>query len=193
MADMARVRTVFTGVAGTPWYSNIYIGAIGSGIDFQAYTDAVGDFWESQASVLRGDVDYTVEGDLAILNDATGEITRVEGTTGVSGSFTSAAEPLPTQTQLLLRVLTNTYLNGRRIRGRIFIPGYCEPSSTAGRPAPTLLTDVPASFEATIGALPHPVVVWHKPNAETGAPGSQHAYDSIQVWSEWSVLRSRRD
>jgi hypothetical protein len=128
----------------------------------------------------------------------------VEATTGVlTGAFagtdpssvtgTAAGDPLPSQTQGLVRLATSTVISGRRLRGRLFIPGPVEADNTsAGVPSSTYTTDVTTAaatlFDA--GATASEPVIWHRP---TGGSGGNHGLvTGVTTVATWSVLRSRR-
>lgn len=131
-------------------------------------------------------------------------VIAVEATTGVlSGAFTGtepadvvgtgSGDILPLQTQGLLRLGTSTIINGRRVRGRLFVPGPIESVNAAGGvPSGSYVTDVTAGgatlFDA--GATSSEPVVWHRP--VNGAGGSHALVTSVACAPTWSVLRSRR-
>lgn len=131
-------------------------------------------------------------------------VLALEATTGVlTGTFnatdpattigTDTGDPLPYQTQGLLKWTTASVINGRRVRGRLFIPGPTEGSNTsAGVPMTTYTNDV-VSGGGTLfnpGATTSFAVVWHRPSG-AGA-GAAPAITAATASPTWSVLRSRR-
>lgn len=131
-------------------------------------------------------------------------VLALEATTGVlTGSFTAApaltvvgglgSEPLPRQTQGLIRWGTATVINGRRVRGRLFTPGMGEADNDGtGSPVAALVTAL-TTAGATIfvaGATSSEACVWHRPVG--GAGGASPDITSAAGSPTWAVLRSRR-
>lgn len=128
----------------------------------------------------------------------------VEDTTGaLQGAFAGtdpatvggavATDALPHQTQGLLRLGTSSVIGGRRVRGRLYIPGPCEvDNSVNGNPAASYISDITAAFAAlnTAGATTSMPRIWHRPQGGSG--GQAVAITSFAVATSWSVLRSRR-
>jgi hypothetical protein len=128
----------------------------------------------------------------------------VEATTGVlTGAFvgtdpasvtgTEAGDPLPAQTQGLVRLATSTVVGGRRLRGRIFVPGPAEArNDSSGLPNSTYTSGLTSGFAAmlTAGATASSPVIWHRPTA--GAGGTHGLITGVSAAPTWSVLRSRR-
>lgn len=128
----------------------------------------------------------------------------VESTTGVLvASFagtqpaavtgSGAGDPLPFQTQGLVRLLTSTVLNGRRVQGRLFIPGPLEGgNTTGGGPTAAYQTAYDAGGDGMLaaGATTSSLQVWHRP--VNGAGGANASVTSTSPSPTWAVLRSRR-
>lgn len=128
----------------------------------------------------------------------------VEDTTGVlTGAFpgtdpatvggTGAGDCLPRQTQGLLQLGTSSVIGGRRVRGRLFIPGPLEADNGPnGAPVAGYISDVTAAFAAlnTAGATTSMPRVWHRP--VNGAGGQAVAITSYACSTKWAALRSRR-
>lgn len=131
-------------------------------------------------------------------------VLAIEATTGVlTGTFnatdpattvgTNAGEPLPYQTQGLIRWGTATVINGRRLRGRTFVPGPTETlNTTGGVPSSGYTTDLTAGAATifTPGATASAAVIWHRPGP--GGAGASSLITSATTSPNWSVLRSRR-
>lgn len=131
-------------------------------------------------------------------------VLAIEATTGVlTGSFTAApaltvvggsgSEPLPRQTQGLIRWGTASVINGRRVRGRTFVPGVQEGDNDGtGSPLAALVTAL-TTAGATIfvaGATSSEACIWHRPVGGTG--GASPDITSAAGSPTWAVLRSRR-
>ena len=148
MAIIQRIRTVFTGVAGTPWYSNIYV--TGNEADASLEIDAVGDFWDILAPIIVTPVVWTVEGVVANINDANGQIVSTSDNTERNGAGSQSGEALPSANQYLVRARTGVYVGGRELRGRMFIPGASEAQSSDGLPSSATLTVIEDAVDAEL-------------------------------------------
>lgn len=198
---VARVRTVFTGVAGAPYYNNLYFENVNDLSDAQAAVDLVDSAWSTLNSVLAGALIGNIESEVPIIDIPSGNITLVWATTGGVVDPTSAAEPLPWASQGLLRLSTNTFLGGRRVRGRVFIPGFTEAAQDAGIPSATTQTAI-ANMGATLIAPTEPTLVVYSrprpadPDADppvAARDGFASVVEGTTAWNKWAVLRSRRD
>lgn len=187
MATLERVRTVFTGVAGTPWYSNMYFdnGVGEAGL----YVEFVLDFWTTVANSIYSSVDFVVEDAVVIIEDTTGEIVGAGTGEGGGGSGQSGMDPVPYATQLQINWLTGVYLGGRQLRGKTYVPGLTESSYTLGLVSAGARTIVQGAADELIGS--------------GGANGAFRVYsptrgtsaviDSATIPNKPAVLRSRRD
>jgi len=188
MTDLRRIRTVFTGVAGTPWYCNMYFTWVSS--TEQAALDAVGDFWTAIISHINDAVTGTVEGDIPVVDDATGNIINMESATPETINFSGAGGITPPASQGLINTLTDTFIGGRRLRGKVYLPGIITGAlGTNGAVAPanaTIWNNAMAALVAA-SASPGPLRVY-SPTHATSAVVTAH-----NVKSQFAVLRSRRD
>jgi hypothetical protein len=131
-------------------------------------------------------------------------VLAIEATTGVlTGSFTaapaltvvggSASEPLPRQTQGLIRWGTASVIGGRRVRGRLFVPGVQEGDNDGtGSPVSAFVSAL-TTAGATVfiaGATSSEACVWHRPVGGTG--GASPDITAASGSPTWAVLRSRR-
>lgn len=175
-----------TGVPGTPWYSNLYFNNVDTSTEAQEAADAVRSFWAALATSLSPGIIFTVEANAVTIDPVSGQPTGnyVTDTDPVTSS--GGADPLPWATQALVRLRTPGYVNGRNLQGKLYVPGFTEASSSSGRPVPGINGLINTAAEQIIEAGPE-WVVWSRKNGVT-APIS-----STEVWSEWAVLRSRRD
>lgn len=183
---MYRVRTVFTGVAGTPWYSNLYYDDQDPGGP-EGAVEATRAFWARITTLISDLVSWTVEGDVAAISPGTGQIENMFTVPSQAGSGSDAAQPLPWATQGLARLETGAYFGGRRIRGRVFIPGPTEDESAIGVPAPSYGTLLNTAITELIGSTDASLVVYSRKNfiQTPVVAGGAAPY--------WAVLRSRRD
>ena len=184
---MFRVRTTFTGVTGSPWLSTFYFDSETSGTAQQAAT-AAGTFWGAVDAFMDNSITWATEPDVAIVNAATGNVTSAVGITPVIGSGAATSDPLPYANQGLVRWLSGVYVGGRQIRGRTFVPGICENSVGASG---TLGATEVAAFTAAGTAL----IADANADLEIWSPtlGQSVTASIATTWSQFAVLRSRRD
>lgn len=186
-----RVRTVFSGVPGTPWLSTMYFEEVG-GTAQQAAT-AVGTFWGAVDALMSSTVSWTTEADVSTINDATGELTDITVTTPVTGAGAQAVTLGPIVAQALVRWRTGAFINGRNLRGRTFVPGLIESQSDAGRPDASVQATINTAAAALIADANSVLNIWHRPNPPGSATGAGEAVLSGLCWNQWASLRSRRD
>lgn len=184
---MLRVRAVWTGVAGTPWYTNLYFDGSGS-VDAQAAAENVHTFLSGAAFQFQNGIRIDVEAFVAVVDPVSGDVTggfTVDPGDTIAGQLVD--EVLPPATQSLTTFKTPVYVGGRNIQGKCFLGGYTE----AGNSSPGVFRD---SYRASLVeawndllATGPDLVVWSRKNGQF-APVS-----SVIVQSKWAVLRSRRD
>lgn len=188
MALMYRVRTVFSGTPGSPYLSTQYTAVPNDTpalVDAQAANTAVGAFWNTiDASLING-LSWATEGNVDVISDlgvlsATFGVTPVTGVGGVTGVLS------PPATQGLIRWGTGQFIGGREVRGRTFIPAIPTSMISGGVPTGTLVTNANTAASTLIssGVVP---VIWSKAN------NTFRNVNSGSLWSQFAVLRSRRD
>jgi hypothetical protein len=185
---MNRVRTVWTGVAGAPYYTNMYFNDDNTITPAQDAVNAVGTFWSALSGNIVNTVSYTVQGDVARINVATGQLQGAWAVTPVTAAGTAAVDQLPRQVQGLVRWETGTVVSGRFLRGRTFIPGLGETlNNPGGVPTPTLVALFGTAGAALIADTGNELLVWSR------AHGVANPVVSATGWSQWATLRTRRD
>jgi hypothetical protein len=188
MATIRRVRTVFTGVAGTPWYSNMYFATSGgTAADSVANVDA---FWTTLAAQINTAVTGTVEGDVAIIESTTGEITSVESVTDGTIDFTGSGNVLPPANQGMINLNTNTYAGGRQIRGKLYIPGLVVGAQNSDGTVAAAYYGAWVSVAGALKTSASTTGVWvvYSPTHHMHA-----AIESVTPKTTFAVMRSRRD
>jgi hypothetical protein len=179
-----RVTTVFSGVPGSPYYSNHYFSDAGAAGDL--VTD-VGGFWDLCAVHIANNLVWTVQGDVATIDIATGQITAMESVTGSNGAGEHSAQMLPPAAQGLVQWQTAQYNAGRRLRGRTFVPGLTVSDSADGEVHATTQAALLAAGTALIDSIDSELVVFSR-------TGQQAAVvTDCTVWNQFAQLRSRRD
>jgi hypothetical protein len=150
--------------------------------------------WETMKSHISTSITIDYDPICIAVDAPTGVLTGAfAGTDPTSTVGTFAGDALPRQTQGLGRWATSTVVGGRRVRGRIFIPGPCETDNdAAGLPVAGYITALTASLATVLvaGATASAPVIWHRPTG--GAGGSSPLITGVGAAPTWSVLRSRR-
>lgn len=121
------------------------------------------------------------------IDTANGQITSSATVTGHSGGGGSGTAPVPTTSQVLFQLRTGVRVAGREIRGRMYIPGLTEGANNGqGAIETSTLSDLQGWVNSFVGDGDTTPVVWSRKN------GTYEDIDSITVWGQWAVLRSRR-
>jgi len=182
-----RVRTSFAGVAGAPYLSTMYFMTGDTLPDAQAANTAVGTFWSTIDAQLLTSLSWSTDPEVSVLTTA-GVLTGSHAVTPVTGTGNIAGSLTPPATQGLVRWATPIYVAGRRVRGRTFIPAIPQSLlSSSGGPALALSTAVNNAAAALIADANANLGIWSRKN------GGIHAVTTGGMWSQFAVLRSRRD
>lgn len=188
MATIMRVRTVFQGVAGAPYYSNHYFTDDATLSTAQDAIDAVDTFWTALSGNLTNAMTWNVEGTVARIDDVTGALNGQWAGVANAGVGGSAGEIIPRVAQGLVRWLTPNVVGGRMLRGRTFIPGVLESINTvSGVPTAAFVTLLATAGNALIADAGNELRVWSRTH------GVSHPATAALGWTEWASLRSRRD
>lgn len=183
---MFRVRTVFSGTPGAPYLSTMYFSEAG-GTAQQAAT-AVETYWGAVDGQMSNSLNWATEPDVAIVNAANGQVTAATATTPVFGTGSLADAQLPRASQGLVRWLTGIYVGGRQIRGRTFVPGLTETANTTdGLVTPATQIAIDLANSALVASSNAELQVWSK------SLGQSNNTTVGTTWSEFAILRSRRD
>lgn len=199
--SLVRVQTVWSGVAGAPYYTNLYcIGplATNNGNDLATAWHV---FLASLATNLSSPMVATIDPELLEFNEVDGVVTSAGNTIQTPVAFSGTTDALPRMTQALVQWTTAGIVHNRRVKGRTFIPGVLElQNSTAGLPAPQIGTPLQTAIDTMLSSMSGRMRIWSRPvTAEKATPtvparpGSAHPILSGKVSAQWAVLRSRRD
>lgn len=199
--SLIRSQTIWTGVAGSPFYTNIYcIGplATNNGNDM---ANAWRVFLNSLSAILHAPMVATISAELLEFDETTGNVTGAGNTIQTPVTFTGSVDALPPMTQALLQWHTSGIVHNRRVKGRTNIPGVMENQNDPnGKPLPLVSTPLLSGAQAYLTSMSGRARIWAQPFEADPAnpdnptrPGSSHAIDSVTVAPYWAVLRSRRD
>lgn len=128
------------------------------------------------------------------IEETTGQIVAQQvGTLPSAVTFTSTGDLLPRSTQALVRFQTGTFVNGRRLQGHQFIPGWTENSNSGLAALQPSATGALANYNLALGTTVVTAMnqrVWHRPGGV--APGQSAIVSSRTVSGQWATLKSRR-
>lgn len=186
MAVMNRVRVVWTGVPGTPWYSNLY--TLNSAVTPAQAKARTQTLIEGLRAYVTSAVTARIEGDVSQIESTTGQTIGVTSTPFVDIVGQSSTNRLPAATQLVTQLLTGQFLNGRQVRGRFYLGGLTIGSTdSTGRPLATALTAIDGFWSTYVQANVTGAVVWSR------STGQAVPISFVNTWEQFGQQRSRRD
>lgn len=194
MASIYRVTAEWTGWAGGPGYTNLYfrnVDGTGGTSDAQG---RVRTFFASFNNALPDEITVQVLGEVAVLDDATGEVQEFIANTPPAPVQGEYSGPYSSATGACITWLTSGVRNGRRVRGRTFIVPLGAP---VFGPDGTLAD--PGALQTIANNLLNPMaddmVVWSRPGMTASGPQAGASFDVVgaRVRDMAAVLRSRRD
>jgi hypothetical protein len=188
MALIFRVRTIWEGVGGSPYYTNLYFTDNASGATALSAASAVDTMFENIAGNISNLLSWTVQGDCPIIDDATGTLTGAYSVGNRFGNGTNVSELLPRQAQGMIRWDTSVVVGGRRLRGRTFVPGPTEPlNEQGGQPVVGYVDGLEGTGEFLRDSPGNELRVY-SPTHHTSA-----VVTGVGAAPYWANLRSRRD
>lgn len=182
---MLRVRVVWSGIGGTPFLSTFYF----SGTDATSAANAVtacGVFLAAVDTAMDSELSWAVDQQVAVIDETSGLATASFTAATTTGAGASGSDSLPFVSQVLLRLRTGVFVNGREIRGRIFLPGETITGTDDGVVDPARITTVDAAAATLIGDANSNWVVWSRQN------GQAQTIASASTWNQFATLRTRR-
>lgn len=185
---MNRVRAVGTGVAGAPFYMNLYFSAA-VGTPQQA-SDAVRTLLVAAAGMECTPLRWTMDSQVPQVESTTGDIVNSIGVTpGADVLATSSGDVLPLQAQVGVRLTTGTYVAGRAIRGHFSVPYIAEALNSTGGGPSTGGTAAIAFQNALTALAASSTVAWVVYSRKNGVFS---VVQSAQISTRYFTLRSRQ-
>lgn len=197
MTEIRRVRCGMTGFIGAPGVATFYF------LDTDTAVASLKTFWDSVGAMMPATVTIQVENTGDILEDTTGEITGSWASDVVAASPGGSDGSYSAPSGAIVSWETNTYLDGRRLRGRTFVvPLSGNQYQTDGTIVNGSLTALAGFGITLITEQSDSLVVWHRPRTAKAADGSRPAVaaragghglvNSCRVPDRAAVLSSRR-
>lgn len=182
MTDLWSVKVLYTGQVGLPGTNSI-LSSTGD-TDVDDLRTALIAFYNDWMDNVVSPVVCTIPSTGDKIDSSTGQVSGVwsSGSDEVINAAGSG-NPVPFSNQVLVQLQTDLIVNGRKLHGRIFLPGAIATNDDGGKVNATMAAAIAASaVENLVGTI----CVYsstHKTFATvTGA----------KVWEQWAVLRSRR-
>jgi hypothetical protein len=201
MTKMLKVTARWDGFVGAPGYSNFFFVDSNPGASFDsgamAGASAVEAFFTAVKHLFPPTVNVTVQADVPLVEDSTGEITDYTsaGTrTAITGTAASAAYSAASGSVITWR--TVGVRNGRRVRGRTFLVPLANVAYEANG---SLVAGAITSMGNATGAILNPATgtsslgIWARPTAAGASDGKWFDVMNATVPDKVAVLRSRRD
>lgn len=158
----------------------------------QAAATKVRNFFLAVRTILAPGVVINVNPVASVISTQTGQLQSQVGVDGGAAITAQGSSGYARAAGGLVRLTTSTFLNGRTLKGRIFVvPLAGEGWANTGMLSTAGVNGLTAAGAALLAAGPGTLVVWHRP--KQGAGGSIAAVTSTQVPAEGAILTSRRD
>lgn len=197
---MLKVKVRWSGFVGSPGWSNFYFD---TGTDeFHTPEQAgiahgrVRNFFEAVKTKFPSAATFTVQPDIDVIAQTTGEMTNVLSAASVP-PIQPGGTPAPysAASGAVITWRTAGVRNGRRVRGRTFlVPVANGVYENDGTISPTVLNETVTA--ATAMVAPAAVLkqgVWARPTAPGATDGQWYPITTVSVPDMAAVLRSRRD
>lgn len=190
MADekVRRVTLTWTGLSGGPYFTQLFFGhnpgaAENTSAHVHEWVMTTRGLWVTGLTCTQNteqDIIDTVTGGTVQTDVATAKV-------AVAGQ--AASEVLPFATQGVIKLQTAQFNEGRRLQGRIFIPGPAEGSSVNGAPEPGYLSTLNTTA-ATLISHSQPDGPWAVYSRRYKGWAS---VSGASGWNKWGSQRRRRD
>lgn len=203
---IAVVRTAWAGTSGGPGLTQTYVAdATGAAITntmAQAAVNAVRAFWDANKALLPDEISLTVSPTVDIYRENDGELIASTNAATPPASVTGTATvSYAMASGLRANLNTFTILNGRRVRGSIYIvPAATSAFTAAGVVASATRTTVNAAGTTLISALATAgmnLIVFNRPVKDEAGnitrAGDKTICVAIECNEKGAVLRGRRD
>lgn len=195
---MSIIREILVNWSSAASPGGVSVLHVGSSTSVAAQRIAVNDALTALTAIQHTGTVYTVAQDGRELDDTTGTLT---GTWSDSTPFTDngqLGEPVPNAAQGLIRMTTALVVDGRIVKGRLYVPGIAASRVTLGEVnaatqgvLSTAFADMRDSGE---------LLIWSRPRAAGSGVngdlparlGSSAPVTGLSGWSELAVMRSRR-
>jgi hypothetical protein len=187
MTSIMRVRTVWSSNVATGGGLMVqHWGGVPSLVNAQAAIDATQTALNLLTTGYATAAAWTVQGTVDVINDINGDLVDQFGGVPRTGTPSGAGIRVPGAMQVNVRLSTQTFVSGRRLTGRMFIPGLQETQRSFDAVTGVGLTQAQAVATSLAAASPG-LLIWSRVH------GVSAEVVTGTVITKLAVLRSRRD
>ena len=182
-----RVEIVWSGLPGAPFYSQLFFAHQAGAAT--AIAGNVRTFLNALVNNLCAPLQAQIQDEQSVIDVVTGKPVNVEVATHQAVvAYLGTGDPLPWASQVLIQLKTAQFNNGRRLRGRFYIPGILESMSTGGELAPASQTtfNTPLQTLITSSNANGDWAVWSKRYQSWANVATATA------WNQFGIQRRRR-
>jgi hypothetical protein len=195
MPELHRFRVDLGGWIGAPGVNTLYFRyPLGTG-DLDSVAGLIRTAYDSLKAYFPAGMTATVNSEVAVIDSATGLLQHGEvleppaQVVGTAGSASSSRAVMA-----LARLHTQKVIDGRRVRGRIFLGPIATTAMAAdGSISSAVRNAIGTAFGGLIDVAGANLVVWHRPTAPGASDGDYGTVTSVIGAPLPEVLRSRRD
>lgn len=196
--SLVRVQTLWTGVAGSPYYTNLYALGPLSTNNGNDLADAWHTFLDTIDPHVTLGVTAQIQPELLEFDEATGVVTGAGTDIQPAVLMSGTGDGLPKSNQGLIRWSTDGIVHNRRVRGRTFLPSMLESNNLpAGVPSTVFMGAIDGAIDTFLSTMAGRLRIWAQPFAGTpdnpARAGTQHEVTDGNTAPYWAILRSRRD
>jgi len=199
MADIHRIRAVWSGAPGAPGISTFYTPAPPAAADLTA----IWTFFNALIAGLPNTMTIQVQGTGDTVDDGTGDLTGSWTATAPSVVTGTSASGYAAPTGSCVHWTTGSVMDGRRVKGTTFIVPTVNQYEANGTLVGTWVTTLTTAAQTMQTALGANFMVWHRPLYGPRPPGGGSRpllraggsanVTGVSVPDKAVVLRSRRD
>lgn len=199
MAEMLRVKILWTGLPGGTGYTNLFFREFSAGAQTQAIAQSAVDrtniFLATLSGRLPPSVTLAIDGVVDRIEETNGELQGFFNVTAPASRVGTGTGNYSAASGAVINWYTNGVRTGRRIRGRTFLVPF---AGDALGPNGTLDDTKLASLRSAVTTLidaagTGDLGVWARPSVKGATDGVWTAVSSFSIPDKVAVLRSRRD
>lgn len=190
-----RVKARWTGFTGAPGLSvfHFHDESNFASATPAAAAAAVRAFFQANVALLPGGVTISVENQVELINEGSGELEDIVGIATQTPTTGTATAGFSAPSGVVVHWLTNGVRNGRRVRGKTFlVPQVGSIYQADGTIANAFIGNYTTAAQALIDDPASAFVVYGRPT-QGGTDGQAFLVTGTRVPDMVAVLRSRRD
>jgi hypothetical protein len=196
-ANLYRFRVELDGWQGAPGLNTYYIRFVDtpSTADLEGIAGLLRTAYDGLKLYLINGLTIKVNPGVDVIRDTDGVLQSAQAITPpATVTATSSATQVSRATMALARLNTDAVVDGRRLRGRIFLgPVSASAISADGSLAPAMVTAIAGMYSGLLDVVSGRIVVWHRPSSRGATDGDSGFVQSVSAKPVPAVLRSRRD